>query len=42
MGLSIVQSIVEQHEGRLRLENIANHGLSVSLCLPAWDQRKTA
>jgi signal transduction histidine kinase len=36
MGLPIVRAIIEQHEGRLRLENDPGTGLTASLRLPAW------
>lgn len=36
MGLPIVNSIVEQHAGSLRLDNQPGRGLTVSLLLPAW------
>jgi len=36
MGLAIVDSIVEQHGGRLLVENQPGRGLAVSLILPAW------
>ena len=36
MGLTIVNSIVEQHGGRLRIDNQPGRGLSVHLVLPRW------
>ena len=42
MGLPIVRSIVEQHEGRLRLDNAPGHGLTVSLAVPTWKERTSA
>jgi C4-dicarboxylate-specific signal transduction histidine kinase len=42
MGLPIVRSIVEQHEGSLRLNNKPGHGLTVSLRVPAWLERTSA
>lgn len=36
MGLAIVNSIAEQHGGRLRIENQPGRGLAVSLLLPVW------
>jgi signal transduction histidine kinase len=39
MGLPIVRSIVEQHEGRLRLDNAPGRGLTVFLTVPAWKER---
>ena len=38
MGLSIVRSIVEQHEGELRVENEPGRGVTVRVRLPAWKQ----
>ncbi|MFM8657008.1 MAG: sensor histidine kinase, partial [Chthoniobacterales bacterium] len=37
MGLPIVNSIVEQHGGALRLDNQPGRGLSVVLLLPSWE-----
>ena len=42
MGLPIVRSIVEQHEGRLRLDNAPGRGLTVSLAVPTWKERTSA
>ena len=42
MGLPIVRSIVEQHEGSLRLENAPGRGLTVSLAVPTWKERTSA
>ena len=42
MGLPIVRSIVEQHEGRLRLDNAPGRGLTVSLTVPTWKERTPA
>jgi len=36
MGLPIVRSIVEQHDGTMRLENEVGRGLAVRIWLPAW------
>lgn len=36
MGLPIVNSIVEQHAGTLRIDNQPGRGLVVSLLLPRW------
>jgi signal transduction histidine kinase len=36
MGLPIVRSIVERHEGELRLDNAPGRGLTVSLGVPVW------
>lgn len=36
MGLPIVQSIAEQHGGRLRIDNQPGRGLTVHLVLPRW------
>lgn len=36
VGLTIVQSIMDQHEGRLILENDAGRGLTARLRLPVW------
>jgi signal transduction histidine kinase len=36
VGLAIVQSIMEQHEGRLILENEPGRGLTARLRLPIW------
>ena len=36
MGLPIVRSIVEQHDGKLWLENTPGRGLTVSLGVPVW------
>jgi signal transduction histidine kinase len=41
MGLPIVRSIVEQHEGSLRLDNAPGRGLTVFLAVPAWKERTT-
>jgi signal transduction histidine kinase len=41
MGLPIVRSIVEQHEGSLRLDNAPGRGLTVFLTVPAWKERTT-
>ncbi len=38
MGLPIVQSIVEQHEGTLTIKNDPGRGLSVGFRLPAWKE----
>jgi len=38
MGLPIVQSILEQHEGTLSVQNSPSQGLTVRLCLPAWEE----
>jgi len=37
MGLPIVNSIVEQHGGSLRVDNQPGRGLSVVLVLPPWE-----
>ena len=37
MGLPIVNSIVEQHGGSLRVDNQPGRGLSVVLVLPVWE-----
>ena len=37
MGLPIVNSIVEQHGGSLRVDNQPGRGLSVVLVLPCWE-----
>jgi signal transduction histidine kinase len=42
MGLPIVRSIVEQHEGELRLDNAPGRGLTVSLTVPSWKERTSA
>ena len=42
MGLPIVRSIVEQHEGSLRFDNAPGRGLTVSLALPTWKERTSA
>ena len=42
MGLPIVRSIIEQHEGRLRLDNAPGYGLTVSLVVPTWKERTSA
>ncbi|MEN9666232.1 MAG: hypothetical protein RLZZ326_2595 [Planctomycetota bacterium] len=42
MGLPIVRSIVEQHEGRLRLDNAPGRGLTVALAIPTWKERTSA
>ena len=42
MGLPIVRSIVEQHDGRLRLDNAPGRGLTVSLAVPTWKERTSA
>ena len=36
MGLPIVRSIIEQHDGRLQLANDPGLGLAVRIWLPAW------
>jgi signal transduction histidine kinase len=38
MGLPIVQAIVEQHEGTLRLEDDPGQGLTVSFRVPVWKE----
>jgi len=38
MGLPLVQSIVEQHEGKLRVANQPGRGLVVGLQLPVWPE----
>ena len=38
MGLPIVQSIMEQHEGTLTIENDPPHGLTVCLSVPVWKE----
>ena len=42
MGLPIVRSIIEQHEGRLGLDNAPGQGLTVSLAVPTWKERTSA
>jgi len=42
MGLPIVRSIVEQHDGKLRLENMPGRGLTVSLGVPVWRESTPA
>ena len=42
MGLPIVRSIVEQHEGELLLDNAPGRGLTVFLTVPAWKERTSA
>jgi signal transduction histidine kinase len=42
MGLPIVRTIIEQHEGTLRLDNAPGHGLTVSLAVPTWKERTSA
>jgi signal transduction histidine kinase len=42
MGLPIVRSIVEQHDGKLRLENTPGRGLAVSLGVPVWRESTPA
>lgn len=42
VGLAIVQSIMEQHEGSLHLENRAGYGLTVQLFLPIWCERTSS
>ena len=42
MGLPIVRSIVEQHEGELRLDNAPGRGLTVSLGVPVWRESTPA
>ena len=42
MGLPIVRTIVEQHEGKLRLENAPGRGLAVSLGVPVWRESSPA
>jgi C4-dicarboxylate-specific signal transduction histidine kinase len=41
MGLPLVQSIVEQHGGKLRVANQPGRGLVVSLQLPVWPDSST-
>jgi len=38
VGLAIVQSIMEQHEGRLDLENDAGRGVTARLLVPPWHE----
>ena len=42
MGLPIVRSIVERHEGRLRLDNAPGRGLTVSIGVPVWKESSIA
>jgi signal transduction histidine kinase len=42
MGLPIVRSIVEQHDGKLWLENTPGRGLAVSLGVPVWRESTPA
>jgi signal transduction histidine kinase len=42
MGLPIVRSIVEQHEGVVRFDNEPGHGLTVRIRLPVWTQERVA
>ena len=42
MGLPIVRTIVEQHEGKFRLDNAPGRGLTVSLNVPTWKERTSA
>jgi signal transduction histidine kinase len=42
MGLPIVRSIVERHDGRLRLDNVPGRGLTVSLGVPVWSENTPA
>jgi signal transduction histidine kinase len=39
MGLPIVASIVEQHEGTMRIDNDPRRGVTVAIRLPAWQGR---
>ena len=38
MGLPIVQSIVEQHEGRVEFENEVGRGVTVRIFVPLWHE----
>lgn len=38
IGLPIVRSIMEQHEGQLQVDNVPGKGLKVRLCVPLWKQ----
>jgi signal transduction histidine kinase len=42
MGLPIVRSIVERHDGSLRLDNAPGRGLTVSLGVPVWSENTPA
>ena len=42
MGLPIVATIVEQHGGELRFDNLPGRGLTVTMLLPAWKGGETA
>ncbi len=42
MGLPIVRSIVERHDGRLRLDNAPGRGLTVFLGVPIWEESTPA
>lgn len=39
VGMSIVRSIVELHDGKLELSNDAGHGLAVRMRLPVWTNK---
>ena len=38
MGLPIVQTIVEQHEGRVEFENEVGRGVTVRIFVPLWHE----
>jgi len=40
VGMSIVRSIVELHDGKLELSNDAGHGLAVRMRLPVWTNKE--
>ena len=34
LGLAIVKKIVDEHEGRIEIENVAPHGAEIRISLP--------
>jgi signal transduction histidine kinase len=40
VGMSIVRSIVEMHDGNLELSNDPGHGLAVRMRLPVWTNKE--
>ncbi|MFN9197143.1 MAG: ATP-binding protein [Planctomycetaceae bacterium] len=42
IGLPIVRSIMEQHDGQLEVDNVPGQGLAVRLRLPVWKHNREA
>ncbi len=38
LGLSIVSQIIEQHQGKLKIESRLNQGTIVHIYIPIWEE----